>query len=94
MQCDWFLEGTFVFKAGFQFKAKYGWNSEKKEDKLFNVEKPILKQLLYNGKFVEDWEVELQEKRQIKKNKEKRLFQTNELNLGGLNKSNFFLNLK
>lgn len=51
------------------------------------MEKPILKQLLYNGTFVEDWEIELQEKRQIKKSKEKRLFQTNELNLGGLNKS-------
>lgn len=86
-QCDWFLEGTFVFKAGFQFKAKYGWNVEKKQDHSFDVEQPVEKQFTFNGKLVHDWEVSLQRKRLAKMNKEKRLFQTNELDLGGMNKS-------
>ena len=87
MQCDWFLDGTFVFKTGYQFKAKYGWNVEKMEDNYFDVEGSVSKQLLCTGKFMDSWEVELQKKRLVKKNKEKRLFQTNELDLGGLNKS-------
>lgn len=76
-----------MFKAGFQFKAKYGWNVEKKQDNQFEVEQPIEKQFMFNGKSINDWEVSLQRKRLIKMNKEKRLFQTNELELGGLNKS-------
>lgn len=76
-----------MFKAGFQFKAKYGWNVEKKQDHSFDVEQPVEKQFTFNGKLVHDWEVSLQRKRLAKMNKEKRLFQTNELDLGGMNKS-------
>jgi hypothetical protein len=67
---------------------------EKEEDHYFDVEGSISQQLLSNGKFMDSWEVELQKKRSAKKNKEKRLFQTNELDLGGLNKSISFYNLR
>ena len=92
MQCDWFLEGTFVFKGGFQFKAKFGWNSSRPEDAEFDVEDPVRQQILFTGKFMDDWEVDLQSKRLQKNSKDKRLFQTNELDLGGLNKSKMFKN--
>jgi hypothetical protein len=54
------------------------------------VEEPIRQQILFNGKFMDEWEVDLQAKRLHKNSKDKRLFQTNELDLGGLNKSNLF----
>lgn len=80
MQCDWFLKGTFYFKAGYKFKGSFGWSEQKDEDLENNVELPLKNQIKYNGYFVDDWEIEIQNKRVDRINKtNKKLFQTNDL---------------